>query len=99
MTIKNRCRRRSHKHDGMGVRRIRTVSFSSDSAYDSVVYYVVKIRLSESEAEEQITRHVLTLCNWFSSSASACDRPTTQFSLDRKRRSRRKRNQNWHCFH
>ena len=73
MRIKNRCRRRSHKHDGMEVRRIRTVSFSSDPAYDSVVYYLVKTRLSESEAEEPITKHVPTLCNWFSSSASAYD--------------------------
>ena len=28
----------SHKRDGIGVRRIRTFPFSSDSAYDSVAY-------------------------------------------------------------
>ena len=36
--IKNRSRKRSHKRDGIGVRRIRTFPFSSDSAYDFVAY-------------------------------------------------------------
>ena len=49
--IKNQSRKRSHKRDGIGVRRIRTFPFSSDSAYDSVVYELVKTRLSEAEAE------------------------------------------------
>ena len=38
MKIKIRSRKRSHKCDGIGVRRIKTFSFSSDSAYDSVAY-------------------------------------------------------------
>ena len=43
----------SHKGDGIGVARIRTFPFSSDSAYDSVAYDLVKTRLSESEAEAE----------------------------------------------
>ena len=49
--IENRSRKRSHKLDGIGVRRIRTVPFSSDSANDSDAYDPVKTRLSESQAE------------------------------------------------
>ena len=45
MKIKNR----SHKLDGIGVGRIRTVPFS----YDSDAYDPVKTRLSESQAEAQ----------------------------------------------
>ena len=56
--IKDRSRKRSHKLDGIGVGRIRTFPFSSDSAYDSVAYDPVKNRLSESEAEaEEPTNH------------------------------------------
>jgi len=47
--IKNR----SHKLDGIGVRRIRMFPFSSDSAYDSFPYGLVKTRLLESEAEAE----------------------------------------------
>ena len=43
----------SHKSDGVGVGRIRTFPFCSDSAYDSVAYDQVKTRLSESEAEAE----------------------------------------------
>ena len=50
--IEKRSRKRSHKLDGIGVGRIRTFPFSSDSAYDSVAYDLVKTALSESEAEE-----------------------------------------------
>ena len=47
--IENRSRKRSHKLDGIGVGRIRTVPFSSYSdAYDPV-----KTRLSESQAEAE----------------------------------------------
>ena len=46
--IKNRSRKWSHKLDGLGVGRIRTFPFSSDSAYD-----LVKTKLSESEAEAE----------------------------------------------
>ena len=38
MKIENRSRKRSHKLDGIGVGRIRTVPFSSDSTYDSDAY-------------------------------------------------------------
>ena len=43
----------SHKLDGIGLGRIRTFPFSSDSAYDSVAYDSVKTRLLEAEAEAQ----------------------------------------------
>ena len=49
--IENRSRKRSHKLDGIGVGRIRTVPFSSVSAYDSDAYDPVKTRLSESQTE------------------------------------------------
>ena len=51
--IKHRSRKRNHKLDGIGVGRIRTFPFSSDSAYDSIAYDLVKTRLSESEAEAE----------------------------------------------
>ena len=44
---KPQSRKRSHKLDGIGVGRIRTVPFSSDSTYDSDAYDPVKTRLSE----------------------------------------------------
>ena len=55
MKTKNRSRKRIHKVDGIGIGigRIRSVPFSSDSAYDSVAYNSVKTRLSESEAEAE----------------------------------------------
>ena len=46
--IENQSRKRSNKFDGIGVGRIRTVPFPSDSAYDSDIYDPVKTRLSES---------------------------------------------------
>ena len=49
--IENRSRKRSHKLNGIKIGRIRTVSFSSDSAYDSDAYGPVKTTLSESQAE------------------------------------------------
>ena len=48
MKIQNQSRKRSHKLDGIRVRGIRTVPFSSDSAYNSDTYDPVKTRLSES---------------------------------------------------
>jgi len=51
--IKNWSRKQSHKQDGIGVGRISTFSFSSDSTFDSVLYYLVKTTLSESEAEAE----------------------------------------------
>ena len=53
MKIENRSRKRSHKLDGIGVGRVRTVSFSSDSAYDSDAYDPVKTTLSELQAEAE----------------------------------------------
>ena len=56
--IEKRSRKRSHKLDGIGVRRIRSFPFSSDSTYDSVAYDLVKTALSESETEaEEPTNH------------------------------------------
>ena len=58
MKIENRSRKRSRKLDGIGVGKIRTFSFSSDSVYDSVAYDPVKTRLLESEGEaEEPTNH------------------------------------------
>ena len=51
--IKGRSRKRSYKLDRIGVGRIKTFPFSSDSTYDSVAYYPVKTRLSKSEAEAE----------------------------------------------
>ena len=51
--IKNRSRKQSHKRDGIGVGRIRTFPFSSNSVYDSVAYDLVKTRLSDSEAKAE----------------------------------------------
>ena len=51
--IKNRSRKQSHKRDGIGVGRIRTFPFSSDSAYDSVVYDLEKTRLSETVKQKR----------------------------------------------
>ena len=63
--IENRSRKRSYKLDGIGVGRIRTVPFSSDSAYDSDAYDPVKTRLSESQAEaEEPTNHNAGFILW-----------------------------------
>ena len=40
VNIKNRSRKRRHKREGIGFRRIRTCSFSFDSAYDYSALYV-----------------------------------------------------------
>ena len=54
--IKNRSHKQSHKLDGIGIKRIRTFPFSSNFAYDSITYDLLKTRLSESEAEGE-TNH------------------------------------------
>ena len=51
--IENRSCKQSHKLDGIGVRIIRTVPFSSDSTCDYDAYDPVKTRLLESQAEGQ----------------------------------------------
>ena len=51
MKVKNQSCKWSHKWDGIGVGKIRTFPFSYDSAYDSVVYDLVKTRLLELDAE------------------------------------------------
>ena len=66
------------RREGIRVGRIRTFPFSSDSSYDSIVYDLVKTKLSEYEAKaagknKPIIMHARTLCDWFSSSASASD--------------------------
>ena len=53
MKIKNRSCKRSHKLDGIGVGRIRTVPFSSDSAYDSDAYDPVKTRCRSRKQKEK----------------------------------------------
>ena len=92
MKIEKRSRKRSHKLDGIGVGRIRTFPFSSDSAYDSVDYDLVKTRLSESEAEAEIqpiTRPRIEHYDWVTLPLLLAT-PTVQFSLDRKQRSRKR---------
>ena len=93
MKLKNRSRKRSHKLDGIGVGRIRTFPFSCYSAY----YPVASFRLWSSE--NQIVG--VGSRSWrISQSQCSLKRfviglvlplllatPTTQFSLDRKRRS------------
>ena len=53
MKIENRSRKRSHKLNGIGVRRNRTVPFPSDPTYDSDAYDPVKTILAESQAEAE----------------------------------------------
>ena len=58
VTIGNRCRKRSHKLDGMGVGRIHNVTTSSDSVYDSVAYELVKTTFTKLEVKaEEPTNH------------------------------------------
>ena len=59
------------------------VSISSDSAYDSVAHDLVKTRLWGLEGwqkDKPITMHVPMLCDWFSSSISACDSDNVIFT-------------------
>ena len=57
MKIKSQSCKQSHKSDGIGARRIETFPFI-DSAYDCVIYDLVKTGLSESEIEaEGLTNH------------------------------------------
>ena len=66
MKIENRSRKQRHKLDGIGVGKIRTVPFSSHSAYDFDAYNPVKTRLSESQAEaEEPTNHNAGFILWF----------------------------------
>ena len=51
MKFENQSRKQSHELDGIGVGRIRTVPFSSNSTYNSDAYDPVKTRLSEMQAE------------------------------------------------
>ena len=51
MKIENRNRKRCQNLAGIGVRRIGTVPFTSDSSYDFKVCDPVKTELSESQAE------------------------------------------------
>ena len=81
--IKDRSRKRSHKLDGIGVGRIRTFPFSSDSAYDSVAYDPVKTRSSKSEAEEEepTNHNAWNRALWLAySSPSASDSDNTVFT-------------------
>ena len=51
--IKNRSRKRSHKCDGIGVRRIKTLPFLPTPSLTGSAYDLVKTRLSESDAEAE----------------------------------------------
>ena len=67
---RNWSRKWSHKLDGVGVERIRTFPFSSDSAYDSIAYDPVKTRLlemdaeAEAEAEEPTNHNAYSQAPW-----------------------------------
>ena len=92
MKIEKRSRKRSRKLDGIGVGRIRTFPFSSDSAYDSVTYDLVKTdcRSQKQRRKTQpITRPRIEHCDWFTLLLLLAT-PTMQFSLDRKRRSHKR---------
>ena len=63
-----------YDNEKMGVGRIRTFSFSSDSAYDSDVYDQVQIvGVGSRSGKYTITMLIPTLCDWFSSSTPICD--------------------------
>ena len=56
--IENRSRKQSHKLDGIGVGRIRTVPFSFNSACHSDAYDPMKTRLSQAKAQEPTNHNV-----------------------------------------
>ena len=93
--IKNRSGKRSHKHDLIRVRTIRTFPFSSDSTYDlhrlRSAYDLVKTRLLELEAEAEGETHSerafpcsVTLCNAFLVLPPLHVTPMTHFTFDHK---------------
>ena len=85
--IKNRSRKQSHKRDGTGVGKIRTFPFSSDLIGTSLIRsrenQIVGVGIKRLK-DKPITMHVTTLCDWFSSSASAsasaCDSENLVFT-------------------
>ena len=83
----NRSLNRSRNLDGIGVTLIRTFLFSSDPACGSVVYNIMRFRLSESQAQveewknEPITMLVPAKCEGFSSTAYDCDSYKPSFHL------------------
>ena len=94
MKIEKRSRKRSHKLDGNGVGRIRTFPFSSNSAYDSVAYDLVKTIIycrsrRQKRKTQPITRSRIKHCDWFTLPLLLAT-PTMQFSLDRKQRSHKR---------
>ena len=96
MKLKNRNRKRSYKLDGIGIGRIRTFPFSCYSAYYPVASF--RLRSSEnqivgvgsrngriSQSQCSLKRFVIGLVLLLLLAT-----PTIQFSLDRKRRSRKR---------
>ena len=66
MKTENLRRKRTHKVDEIGVGRIRTVPFSSDSAYDSVAYDIVGVgSKSRRTSQSQYTSpgSAITVCH------------------------------------
>ena len=84
---KNRSLNRSQNLDGIGVTLIRTFLFSSDPACGSVVYNIMRFRLSESQAQDEewknepITMLVPAKCEGFSFAAYDCDSYKRSFHL------------------
>ena len=77
MKIENWSRKRCHKLEGIGVGRIRTVPFSSDSAYDSDAYGPVK--LDSRSRKQKRKNHPITICHVYSL-ASAYDSDNLVFT-------------------
>ena len=66
--IKNRSPKRRHKRDGIGVGRIRTFPFSSDSPYSE--NQIVGVGNRGRRINKPIIMQVPTLFDWFSSGPS-----------------------------
>ena len=89
MKIENRSHEWSHKLDGIGVGRIRTFLFLSIlfATPSLTIQWKLGCRSRKQKRKNQpIARPRVEHCHWFIFSLLLAT-PTTQFSLDRKRRS------------
>ena len=90
--IENQSRKRSHKLDGIGVRRIRTfpflpIPFTTPSL---MIQWKLDCRSRKQKRKNKpITRPGIEHCDWFILPLLLAT-PTMQFSLDRERRSRQR---------
>ena len=89
MKIENQSRKRSHKLDGIGVRRIRTFPFLPIPFTTPSLMIQGKLDCrsrKQKRKNKPITRPGIEHCDWFILPPLLAT-PTMQFSLDRKRRS------------